>query len=130
MSAALSPEARERLMGAVAACYNVNGEWLASHVLVADLRALLADSDALAAAERERDEARKALVECYVQLLTWFKTVDGGEWGGVAMRSTDIALVLAERALPDRSYRHAPEQSDPGEPSTTPEREIADGNAR
>ena len=55
MSAALSPEARERLMGAVAACYNVNGEWLASHVLVADLRALLADSDALAVVTASRD---------------------------------------------------------------------------
>ena len=123
---ALSVEQRERLRRVL---FNLdNGR---CPILREDeLRALLADSDALAAAERERDEARKALVECYVQLLTWFKTVDGGEWGGVAMRSTDIALVLAERALPDRCYRHAPEQSDPGEPSTAPEREIADGNAR
>ena len=122
---ALSVEQRERLRRVL---FNLdNGR---CPITFGDLRALLADSDALAAAERERDEARKALVECYVQLLTWFKTVDGGEWGGVAMRSTDIALVLAERALPDRCYRHAPEQSDPGEPSTAPEREIADGNAR
>ena len=59
MSAALSPEARERLR-LIAGSLFTDGEraGLQFPITFGDLRALLADSDALAAAERERDEAR------------------------------------------------------------------------